>query len=431
MKNFLIYISIVILLFACKKKEPLVEDTCKSDDPKLNEFVYGIYDYWYLWNDKIPELSYCDYKTVDELADVMKYRDKDKWSFIIDSTTYNSEFVEGEYLGFGFDVMFDEYYRLMIINVNKGTTAYKKGIRRGMEITKVNGAVIQAIPDLADVFYGSDSRIYTLTIVNTDNNVFEIQLTKESYKEDAVNMRKIIDINGLRTGYIAFHGFTDYNQDSVMKVLSEFKENGIEDLVIDLRYNTGGLVDMTRMISASILSIEEKEKTFLNIKHNKDRSEEFDVSYPFEESKFYLNLNRVFFLTSEFSASASELLIISLMPFTEVKIIGTPTHGKPVGMYIFPFHGKYIAPITFANYNAEGFGDYFDGIDPDFYLNDDMNKELGDTTELLLNAAVHYIRTGSFPNIPIALKNGNSNTYGMKNSVFMKTPLAIIKKYRH
>ena len=88
---------------------------------------------------------------------------------------------------------------------------------------------------------------------------------------------------------------------------------------------------------------------------------EMDTTINFEANPLNLNLSRVFFITSQFTASASELTINSLEPYMDVQVIGSRSHGKPVGMPTIPFQHYYILPVSFRTTNANGYGDYFDG----------------------------------------------------------------------
>jgi hypothetical protein len=109
-----------------------------------------------------------------------------------------------------------------------------------------------------------------------------------------------------------------------------------------------------------------------------------------------LNLSRVFFIVTDNTASASELLINNLKPYMDVKLIGDTTYGKPVGFFPIPIYNYDIYPISFKTVNSAGNADYYSGFAPDKVTFDGVDKDWGDITEPSLAAALQYISTGSF-----------------------------------
>jgi carboxyl-terminal processing protease len=106
-------------------------------------------------------------------------------------------------------------------------------------------------------------------------------------------------------------------------------------------------------------------------------------------------LSRLVVIATRSSASASELVINGLRPFIPVVVIGDNTYGKPVGQYGIEFCDKVLAPVAFSLVNADGQGDYFNGIAPDCAAADDVEHDLGERDEASLAEALHYVRTGS------------------------------------
>ena len=109
-----------------------------------------------------------------------------------------------------------------------------------------------------------------------------------------------------------------------------------------------------------------------------------------------VSLNRVFFIVSSETASASELLINNLRPYLDVKLVGDTTYGKPVGFFPISIFNYAFYPISFKTVNSAGSAEYYDGFVPDKLTADGVNKNWGDATEPSLAAALHYISTGSF-----------------------------------
>ena len=120
----------------------------------------------------------------------------------------------------------------------------------------------------------------------------------------------------------------------------------------------------------------------------------------FDHTVTSTGLRRVIFITTEMSASASESLINSLRPFIEVIIIGQATHGKYVGMSGFSYNDYVFYPIMFKGYNAEGYGDFVDGLPADCIVEDNLDFQLGDVNEPCLKEALYYIENNRFSNTP-------------------------------
>ncbi len=108
-----------------------------------------------------------------------------------------------------------------------------------------------------------------------------------------------------------------------------------------------------------------------------------------------LDLRRIFFIVTESSASASELVINSLRPYIDVVLVGATTFGKPVGQLGYTFCEKILRPVSFSLANADGFDDYFDGFAPDCTAADDLDHALGDPVEASLAETLFYVENGS------------------------------------
>jgi hypothetical protein len=109
-----------------------------------------------------------------------------------------------------------------------------------------------------------------------------------------------------------------------------------------------------------------------------------------------LNLNSLVALTGPSTASASELLVNGLEPFMDVQLVGERTGGKPVGAFVITISNQTLVPITFKTVNANGVGDYYEGMEVSQLAPDGLDKDWGDPEEARLNEALYYLETGSF-----------------------------------
>jgi hypothetical protein len=190
-----------------------------------------------------------------------------------------------------------------------------------------------------------------------------------------------------------------------------FVANQAKELIIDLRYNHGGQGNIAFVLANLVAPKESEGRVFTRIINNQKNSL-LNYSLFFQPSNNNLGIKRVFFITSPETASASEALINSLKAVMEVKLIGSRTHGKPFGFFSIPVVDNYILPIAFKNVNADGYGDYYDGLPVDMEIEDDLTHDFGDVEESCLKTALHYIKTGK----KLQLKNNNEiNTLNFKN----------------
>jgi carboxyl-terminal processing protease len=169
---------------------------------------------------------------------------------------------------------------------------------------------------------------------------------------------------------------------------------GIDELILDLRYNGGGRTHVAGFLSELIAGDHVDEEIFVKYLHN-DKFSDWDWVSEFSKPENALNLTRVVIITTASTCSASELVINSLKPFVNVVLVGTTTCGKPVGMHGYDFGDKHISPIEFQGVNALGAGEYFDGIVPTCSSDDDLTKLFGDSEESSLGEALHYLTQGS------------------------------------
>jgi C-terminal processing protease CtpA/Prc len=175
---------------------------------------------------------------------------------------------------------------------------------------------------------------------------------------------------------------------------AELSAGGVDDLVLDLRYNGGGLVSVAQHLASYLGGTRTDGLIFAEYFHN-DRNTFRNRILRFEHKPKHLTLDRLIVVTTGASASASELVINALRPFMRVVVVGATTYGKPVGQYGIEFCDKLLAPVSFALRNANGQGDFYDGFAPDCPALDDAEHPLGDPEEESLKEALTFASTGA------------------------------------
>lgn len=426
---------------------------CKKDDGisvplqnEINEFVWFGMNGYYYWVDEIDDLSLNKYSTYNELYtflnnysdpeglfDDLLFQD-DRFSWIVDDYEELEASFQGVAKSFGYELGLlrlssssDDllgYVKYIV----PGGPAESAGLERGDLFTSVNGQKL-TINNYQDILQ-SDS--YTLNLSEVQNESFtptgeSISMVAIELVENPIFISETLEVDGMKIGYLMYNQFINNNSyhSEMNNVFGQFKSDGITDLVLDLRYNGGGSITTSRILSSMIygqgsssdiigsiiyndnLSSVNTDLTFLSAVPIFDSDGNQTSSIPMNR----LNLNRVFILISGSSASASEFVIAGLLPYMNVTLIGTTSVGKNVGsitLYDSPKSGyvekgadlnpnhKYaMQPIISQLANSEGFTDYIDGFDPNIevdevdYLGEFM--PLGDPSEPLLAAALEVI----------------------------------------
>jgi len=355
-------------------------------------------------------------------------------------------------LGAYYSAATGDQYAIYIQAVYQGSPSDLKGLTRGATITKING-----------VTYGSN---YTneSAAVNTALNAssitvagmlkdgvtpFNYTLAKTTYKSSPIYSAKVLAVSGTKVGYLAYARFSNLtnSQAAFDAAFSDFATQGVTKLVIDLRYNGGGYVNtaeyLVNLIAPSSLTgqvmFKERYNTLMqtgtaDIMKNQplfDDNGDFQfvtennvkrvANYTdlakdyFSEAKQVTNFSKkgslqgvtdVVFIVTRNTASASELVINSLKPYLNVKIVGTNSYGKPVGFFPITIDYKLDATTKketgydvyysmFQTTNSKGEGEYFNGFTPDLSVtSDDASHDFGDIKENNLAKALSLIITG-------------------------------------
>ena len=321
----------------------------------------------------------------------------------------------------------------IVTHILENSDAFSKDIKRGDIFMGVNGELL-SFSNFYGLLYG-DQISYTLNMANKIGSGFSlngknIDLTKEdNFQTNPIQVNKVIQMGGKKIAYLMYTQFSQGFDQELNSVFSKFKSEGVDELILDLRYNRGGLTKTALYLSGMITGqftgqifsqkIWNKKVTdYYESINSTDWMKDLFVSEMDDKTVINsLNLNRVYIITSSNSASASEMVINGLSPFINVIQLGEATYGKNVGglavVYdyidntnrtINPDHSYAISPITFRVANSEGFSDYANGLNPSdgFELTEDLLNMgvLGDSNEPLLALALNHI-TGNSARLPI------------------------------
>lgn len=380
-----------LLLGGCEKDKNTVP---VSSSDSIYFFVNELMNSWYYWYDEVPEVDYLSYNDPTTLLDDLKVP-LDRWSYMDDAETIMSLFEEGEYFGFGFYLRFDTENRLRIPLIYQNSTAYSLGIRKGDEILTINNIPVTSYNDY-DAFFDDSPLTLNLEIRNTNGEINTFSLSKETVVQNAVFFSDVFNVSGRKAGYMVYDSFLGYSLSELEETFSFFAATEIDELIVDLRYNRGGYVSIVEEMANIIAPAGTAGSELYSVVHNDLAGPIYDTTIYFSEHDLNLDLQRVFFITSGSSASASEMIINCLEPYMDVYLIGSTTHGKPVGMYGFEFQDWIILPVVNITVNADGYGGYFDGLTVDKLSPEGLDKPWGDLSDPSLNQALYYISNGSW-----------------------------------
>lgn len=396
------WLAPLFLIFIACEEEDIVQDQVTPVEPtedtlnaNLKTAVYDIMNEWYLWNDQLPELDIDAYEDANALLSAMMNKPTDKWSYIQEEDTYNALFERGEYEGYGVRMARDMDGNLRVAFVYENSPFGRAGVERSWIIDKINGASIKEVDGftLGQLLEGSS---HQFAFLKPDGSTVTENFTKSTIGINTVMNADVLERSNSKVGYLAFNSFLATSEEELDQAFQKFQSAGIQELIIDLRYNGGGRVNIAEWMASNIIGNAGAGKNFIEYSFNQEKADEYNEAVPFNEPTIPLNLDRIVVITSRASASASELLINGLRPFIDVKLVGDDTYGKPVGSFPFFFQGYAISPISFKIVNDQGVGEYYNGLQADVYVEDDLSQKLGDPNESRLKEALYYLENGTF-----------------------------------
>lgn len=405
-------------------------------------------DYSYLVSDYYPTEPNAYFSLLKTKATTASGKPKDKYHYVMDSQEW-SEFSQGGVTGgYGFELAIARSSPprdVRVAYVHGGSSAAENGVGRGAQILAVEQlSSVDSTPLLGRVevasgdagilntylFAAQSGNEYLFDLLMPGSNtVQQVTLTASDVVLEPVQNAQVLQTPTGSVGYLAFHDHIASSQQALIDAFEQLVFENPSDLVIDLRYNGGGYLDIASELAYMVAGpARTAGQTFEQLVFNNKYTdinpvtEQFNVPTPFHANSIgyfggdgaelpTLNLDRVFVLTSSGTCSASEALINGLRGVgVEVILIGNTTCGKPYGFYPTENCGSTYFTIQFKGVNALGFGDYADGFSPvavpaadrldqvpGCVVADDLDHQLGDPAEARLAAALYYRDNGSCP----------------------------------
>ena len=451
-KRYILLFSImsVLAVGGCKKAKVAPEPTPPVVTPPTTgtltrqqlslDSIYLYAKQIYYWNDRLPTYEvfnprqYVSEATdaknyTSELLNIAKYSNpfeyvsgatSPKFSYIFDKINKNptayinpSASVDLEGNGNDLGVRFGLYgsyndYAIYATAVYENSPADKLGLQRGDLIKKVNGVVYGSNYDgeVNPLNAALNGATISLEGMKADGvTPFTATLNKAVFKSSPIYKMRVMNAGTKKIGYFAYARFSNESNsvDTLNKIFKKFADDGVTNLIIDLRYNGGGYVSTAEHLINLIAPSSVSGVMFSEYYNNTMQSGKADIleKQPLLDGAgklrygsngkilTYANVNysiaantinfakkgtlngvtSVVFLVSGGTASASELVINSLKPHMNVKLVGRTTYGKPIGFFPVTIENKYDVYFSlFETKNSAGQGGYYSGMVPDYDL---------------------------------------------------------------
>jgi C-terminal processing protease CtpA/Prc len=286
------------------------------------------------------------------------------------------------------------------------------GMRRGDEIVAVDqgdgyvdvATLLTNGTTVNDALGPSEAGVHrNLRLLRGATNV-EVSLTKRTVTIDPVPDTfgvRILPLAGTTgVGYVHLRSYVSTADPQLRDAFAQFRSAGLQYFIVDLRYNGGGLVSTSTLINDLLGGARRSLDVQYHTVYNAAKSSRNSTTM-FSPRAESVQPVRVAFLTTEATASASEINVNSMKPWVEVAIVGGDTLGKPVGQLAFDLPGcdDRLRLISFKTTNSRGEGDYYDGLASTMQFAcaaiDTLDAPMGDPADSLTNAALHWLGTGA------------------------------------
>jgi len=393
-----------VLLQSCggdTKESPVITldpDVC-LDQTSKNIALWDYMDDWYLWNESLIHNTILeDFSSLEQLINNIKENNPiDRYSFVISKAEYDDIFVNASNDGFGMAAKVDELNNELVISfVYKNSNAKKIGLSRGDRIIAINDIDLHsAMADEEFIWTDfwseiDDSQAVSFTWRSLDGAIVTQSMLSSQVTTNTIFATKVIDSTAGKIGYLVYNSFIDPSSEDLNQAFAYFKSEGIDELIVDLRYNHGGTSRMSNQLASQIGGDIVTGNIYNMPTNNNNHQSDIEI-FNLNGVQHFLTMPSVVFITTEESSSGSEVLINSLKPYLNVKLVGQKTNGKPVGMRVSQLCDQMILAITHHNHNADGEGDFFDGIPVDCPAIDTIEGGWGDLKDPMLAEAVYLL----------------------------------------
>ena len=384
------------------------------------DFANDVLNEWYLFPDlldsSVDPADFTDVQTfLNAKVAPARAQSVDKgFTFATSIAEENALIASGSSAGFGIRLAYDtSANRVFVIESFETAPGFDAGFDRGSELLAIgtNASDIQTVASLmasggpqavSNALGPSDPGVTRLLrFTNASGDVVERSVEKADFALDPISDRYgtvILDDGGKKVGYLNLRTFIVSDAaDQLRDAFGEFRSEGVTELILDMRYNGGGLVDvadtMGDLMGANRVGQVWSETVLRESKSSRNSTELF------ESELNALEPTKIAVIGTRSTASASELVTNSMIPYVGngMALVGANTSGKPVGQFGFDLEDcdLRIRAVTFQTVNADGNGEYFSGLASVMpntcRASDDIFTPLGDPNEASIARALDFL----------------------------------------
>jgi carboxyl-terminal processing protease len=413
--------AIALLLQACggggspavAPAAPPVADAAACPVPDQRASLRSFLDDQYFWYASLaaPDESAA---SMDAYFQSMLYRPTDRYSFTQPSVAFNQVFTDGRRIGYGYTTVWaDAGHTIMRVrNVEPRSPVALAGLARGDIVVSIDGYTPDAIAggQAGPVTAAGIERTFVVRNAAGVQRVLRVQSAEYPLTPVATvaTLDAVRDGAPVKVGYLAYSQFVQYSSFDLYNAFVQFAQAGVGELILDMRYNGGGSVAVSRDLASMIGGDRTGNLLYAYLRFN-DKNRGMNTSVVLNTSvpggtPFPMpgGVPRLIVIGSGSTASASELIINGLRPFMPVVLVGETTYGKPYGFIPRDNCGTIYNAVQFTTVNSLNQGHYDTGFTPDCPVADDLDHQLGDPAEARIRAALGYIETGRCPAAPQA-----------------------------
>jgi len=354
---------------------------------------------YYIYAEQVPQLNLADYDSPESLINALRIF-PDVYSSVQDADTQFALTEAGQREGFEFWFSPANDGVIRFRHVWQGSSADQAGIKRGDEVINIDGRPIEELSnsEINLKIFSPEKSPLSLIVRTGDEKPRSVRVSYDVYQWVTAGPVKLIapdENSGLpKIAYLPISSFVTPTRNEFDTAIAKIEDTeGVEELIVDLRYNGGGDINIATYMAAIVggATVQGKE-AYTNEWNNKYSSLIFSRS--FDVLSQPLNFPRVIVLTTPFTASSAELFINSLKPYMEVVVIGERSRGKPYSNGIIEYCGKTLNIMTVERTNSVGVS-VAGGIQPDCLVEDNWETPAGSVGDPHMKASMAYIRDGS------------------------------------
>ena len=387
-------------------------DTCSLS--ARQDWVRGVLNEWYLFPDlldtSVNKANYSDVQSyIDALVAPARAQNKDRFFTYLTSIKEENDLINnGSNAGFGIRLIYDTgANRVYVAESFETGPAFPAGFDRGTEIISINGQSVASLmasggPSAVSQALGPSDPGVTRTFVIRNGSVEQtVSVTKTEYALDPISDRygvQILNDGTGEVGYVNLRTFIVSDAGPQLRAaFQQFRDRGITKVILDLRYNGGGLVSVAELLG-DLMADGREGQVFSRTVLRDSKSSENSTAL-FQNQAEQIAATKIAVIGRAGTASASELVTNSFIPYLggNLALIGTNTYGKPVGQYAFDRSAcdDRLRAVTFKTVNSAGNGEYFSGLagvmDATCRADDGIFKSFSDPSEASISVALDFL----------------------------------------